>query len=292
MSVSPLLWTNLAAIGSTGGASTVPVAMLSTLWMTSAVAVVGYIVAWWSGSREGSGFMRWLVVAWLAHALALVIDVVGLGEGARFGFASALSATLWLVIAAHATERAASARRAAWRVLCVAGIVGVVLSVVFPGRLITVESPWAPLHWLLGLVASGLVGAAVVHAWLLDRSEHRLRAPRPAGAAVVAQAPALPLMTLERLTFRFVQAGFWMLTVALALGSVFALRSAAGWQWNHKTVFSLLAWSTLAALLAGRRVWGWRGRRATRWVYAGALFLFLAYVGSRFVFQVLLGRAA
>ena len=31
-------------------------------------------------------------------------------------------------------------------------------------------------------------------------------------------------------------------------------------------------------------------RRATRWVYAGALLLLLAYVGSRFVLEVLLGR--
>ena len=31
---------------------------------------------------------------------------------------------------------------------------------------------------------------------------------------------------------------------------------------------------------------GWRGRRATRWLYAGALLLLLAYAGSRFVLEV------
>jgi ABC-type uncharacterized transport system permease subunit len=40
------------------------------------------------------------------------------------------------------------------------------------------------------------------------------------------------------------------------------------------------------------RIWrGWRGQRATRWIYAGALLLLLAYVGTRFVLDVVLHRA-
>jgi ABC-type uncharacterized transport system permease subunit len=35
---------------------------------------------------------------------------------------------------------------------------------------------------------------------------------------------------------------------------------------------------------------GWRGRRATGWLYAGAVLLLLAYAGSRFVMQFVLGR--
>jgi ABC-type uncharacterized transport system permease subunit len=56
-------------------------------------------------------------------------------------------------------------------------------------------------------------------------------------------------------------------------------------------VFSLLGWAVFAALLAGRKLSGWRGRRATRWLYAGAALLLLAYAGSRFVMEVVLGRA-
>jgi ABC-type uncharacterized transport system permease subunit len=47
-----------------------------------------------------------------------------------------------------------------------------------------------------------------------------------------------------------------------------------------------------AALLAGRMLRGWRGRRATRWLYVGTALLLLAYVGSRFVLEVVLGRGA
>ena len=44
------------------------------------------------------------------------------------------------------------------------------------------------------------------------------------------------------------------------------------------------------SLLTGRRIFGWRGRRATRWLYFGALLLLLSYAGSRFVLEVLLQR--
>jgi ABC-type uncharacterized transport system permease subunit len=68
--------------------------------------------------------------------------------------------------------------------------------------------------------------------------------------------------------------------------------TAGRWRWDHKSVFSLLGWAVFTALLLGRHLRGWRGRRATRWLYAGATLLLLAYVGSRFVFEVLLGRGA
>jgi ABC-type uncharacterized transport system permease subunit len=78
-----------------------------------------------------------------------------------------------------------------------------------------------------------------------------------------------------------------VLTATLVLG----LATTVHWRWSdHKAVFSLLAWGVFAGLLAGRRLRGWRGRRATRWLYVGAVLLLLAYAGSRFVLEVLLGR--
>ena len=59
---------------------------------------------------------------------------------------------------------------------------------------------------------------------------------------------------------------------------------------NHKTVFGILSWLIFAALLGGRRLYGWRGRVAVRWTLTGFLMLVLAYLGSRFVLEVILGR--
>ena len=45
-----------------------------------------------------------------------------------------------------------------------------------------------------------------------------------------------------------------------------------------------------AALLFGRHRYGWRGRAALHWILAGTGLLVIAYVGSKFVLEVILGR--
>ena len=40
----------------------------------------------------------------------------------------------------------------------------------------------------------------------------------------------------------------------------------------------------------GRYIRGWRGRVAVRWTLAGFVLLLLAYVGTKFVLEVVLGR--
>jgi len=103
----------------------------------------------------------------------------------------------------------------------------------------------------------------------------------------------MPLLALERLTFRFVEAGFLMLTASLAAGAYFAMsfyQDHPGAALNHKTMFSALAWIIFAGLLLGRRWRGWRGRQALRVLYLGAGLLLLGYLGSRFVLEVILGR--
>jgi len=44
-------------------------------------------------------------------------------------------------------------------------------------------------------------------------------------------------------------------------------------------------------LLVGRARFGWRGKRAVRFLYVGSGLLLLAYVGSRFVVEIILGRS-
>ena len=86
-----------------------------------------------------------------------------------------------------------------------------------------------------------------------------------------------------------------LLTASLASGMVFSevlfgrpLRF--GHSAGHKTVFALLAWLVFGGLLAGRAAFGWRGRKALRWTFTGFVMLLLAYVGSRFVLEVVLRR--
>jgi ABC-type uncharacterized transport system permease subunit len=257
------------------------------LGLPSLLALAGYGAAALMGERFGSGLRTALLIGWIAHAVAIFVDIAGVGSevvAARFGFAPALSMTVWLVLAVYVVESRFVPLPGVRRTLAVLGIVVVALAWMFPGEIRpTAPSRWAPVHWVLGIASYGLFGAAVLHAAMLNRAE---RLMRPGAGAAIGAGKGMPLLQLERMTFRFVGAGFVVLSAALVLGAWFA----NPWRWDHKTVFSMLGWLVFAGLLAGRRAFGWRGPVATRGVYAGAGLLLLAYVGSRFVLEVLLHR--
>lgn len=259
------------------------------LWTlpASALAVLAYVLPVLAPSRLGDRTMRWLLtLGWCAHGLTL-LGLLG-GE-ARFGFAPALSVTAWLVLTAYAVERQFFPQLKVRWFIGILGAATVILALVFPGTALHVQaSAWLPLHWALGLSAYGMFAAAVVHAWMMTRAERHIR--------LALATPGLPLLALERLTFRFVGAGFVLLSATLLAGWLFAEQlygpGAEAWRWDHKRVFALLSWLTFALLLWGRQRWGWRGKRAVRVLYAGAVMLLLSYAGSRFVLEMLLGRGA
>ena len=256
------------------------------LTFPSVAALVCYLGATLQSERQARLLRAALLVGWIAHGLALAIDIAGIGSGipgARFGFAPALSLTVWLVLAVYQLESRLLPLPAARRALAACGAVVVVLAWIYPGRVHPqAASLWAPLHWLLGIASYGLFGVAVLHGLLLSRAERRMRRAPLEGAA---PGEGVPLLRLERLTFRFVAAGFIVLSAVIVLGAV-----GSTWRWEHKTVFSILSWIVFAGLLTGRRAFGWRGPKAAGWLYAGAALLLLAYVGSRFVLEVLLHR--
>jgi ABC-type uncharacterized transport system permease subunit len=150
------------------------------------------------------------------------------------------------------------------------------------------ELPAFKLHLLIAMLAYSLFTIASLHVLLMALLERRLHA----GNLPRALRALPPLLAMETLLFRIIWAGFILLTLTLASGVVYSeeLFGRAA-RFNHKTVFGVLSWLIFAALLAGRHLQGWRGRVAVRWTLAGFLMLVLAYLGSKFVLEVILGRA-
>jgi ABC-type uncharacterized transport system permease subunit len=263
-------------------------ASASPLSLTLAIAVAaGYSVSAMGATRLGTRAAKTLVwLAWLAHGVLLTMGMFGTVP--RFGFAPALSVTAWLIAAVYAIESHLYPLLQTRWALSALGAVAVLLAALFPGSpLHATASPWLPLHWALGIASYGLFGAAVVHAWFMTRAEERFR---------LAADPdsGMPLLTIERLTFRFVAAGFLLLSATLLVGLLFESQlysSTKPLKWYYEMGFSVLSWLTFAALIVGRARFGWRGKRAVRVLYIGAGLLLLAYVGSRFVLEIVLGRA-
>lgn len=246
-------------------------------------AALAYAVSAAGAARLGERGARFgLIAAWLLHLGAIATGLLG---QPRFGFAPALSITAWLVLTVYAVERQLFPQLQARWALAALGSVAVLLALFFPGKLLAGEaSPWLPLHLALGVASYGLFAAAAVHAWLMMRVEHSIRQGADASAG-------LPLLTLERLTFRFAGAGFVLLSATLVAGLFFSeTLYGQPMRFDHKTVFSILAWLVFAFLLLGRARFGWRGRSAVRVLYTGSVLLLLAYAGSRFVLEVILRR--
>jgi ABC-type uncharacterized transport system permease subunit len=260
-----------------------------TLWLGLPTAAAYALTALIGPRIAAARGHRLLVMPWVLHGLGLVFALFGSQEGmARFGFAPALSVTAWLMFTFYLLEQHWFPQlRVRWT-LAGLGAAVVLLAAIFPGApLLIATSPWLPLHWALGIASYGLFAAAVIHAWLMTRAEKNMRLG-------VDNHVGLALLTLERLTFRFVKAGFALLTATLAAGWLFGdslYGAQAAWRWDHKTVFSLLSWVAFAILLLGRHQFGWRGRTAVRVLYIGSGLLLLGYAGSRFVLEVILGRS-
>jgi ABC-type uncharacterized transport system permease subunit len=141
------------------------------------------------------------------------------------------------------------------------------------------------IHVISSVLAYAVLGLASAQALLLAWQERSLRQRR--ASSVLGLLP--PLQNMEALLFQLLGSGFALLSVSLLSGWLFVDNLLAQ-DLAHKTILSILAWVVFAALLQGRMRYGWRGRTAIRWTLAGFALLALAYVGTKIVLELILGR--
>lgn len=240
-----------------------------------------------------------LFVALLAHGVLLHTTIFP-RDAMVFGFAFALSAMFWLGAGIYWIESFFFPLDGLRLLVLPLAAAASLLPLFFGGvRVLTyAAAPLFKLHFIIANVAYGLFAIAALHAVLMLFAERRLHALRgslerhASGGWLASWLDTLPpLLTLEKLLFRLIGAGFVLLTLTLLSGILFSEQLIdRALTLDHKTVFALLSWLMFGALLTARRVSGWRGRAALRWVLVSFAALLLAYVGSRFVFEVLLHR--
>ncbi len=231
----------------------------------------------------------WLLPVTLAlHAWVAERSIVH-PDGFDLSLANALSVVAGLVAVIAWISGLLRSLPAIGAVVLPVAAVASLLPALMPGssRFAYAAQPWAAVHIAVALVAYALFMVAALQALVLIGLEKRLHGRLPDPAA--ADLP--PLLTLERFLFRLVTAGFVLLTFTLCSGMLFSEEIfGKPLVVSHKSVFSFLGWLTFGGLLWGRWRYGWRGRVALRWILAGTAFVFLAYLGYKFVLEVLLGR--
>ncbi|MES2318288.1 MAG: cytochrome c biogenesis protein CcsA [Pseudomonadota bacterium] len=245
-------------------------------------------------TRKGTLISGMTAAAWLLHAAALWTDMLANGT-VRIGFALMLSAALWISVAAYWIENRNFALDSLRQLVMPCAAAVSVLPVAFPGSLLPLHgmAPAFGWHIAVAILAYSILTIAAFHAVLMALQEARLHTrSAQAGwlASAIDQLPAL--LTMEKLLFRLIWIGFILLSLTVLSGVVFSEQLFGRvLRWDHKSVFTLLSWLLFAALLAGRQWRGWRGKTALRFTLAGFATLVLAYVGSRFVLEVVLHKA-
>lgn len=261
-----------------------------------ALAIYAWRVRWSSAAGVPGGLVstgaieHYAVLVPLGLHAVLIVRAIFAPGGLYLGVGNAVSAILWLTVliywAGNLVYRLEGLQSLVLPVAAVASFLPAVLPSVKP--LPNTELLVFKVHLLIAMLSYSLFTIASLHVLLMALIERRLHD----GSVPRALQGLPPLLAMETLLFRIIWAGFILLTATLATGVLYSeeLFGRAA-RFNHKTVFGVLSWIIFAALLAGRHVYGWRGRVAVRWTLTGFLMLVLAYVGSKFVLEVILGRA-
>lgn len=264
--------------------------MQTTFFIAAAIL---YAVCALLPSPRGAVISGVTALAWVLHGAALWPDMLANGT-LRVGFAFMLSAALWISVAVWWLENRNFALDGMRRMVMPCAALASLLPPLFPGSLMPAEAQTPAFGWhvAVALMAYSTLTIAAFHAVLMALQETRLHtrsAKKGWLGAAIDQLPAL--LTMEKLLFRMIAIGFVLLSLTVLSGIVFSEQLfGRALRWDHKNVFALLSWLLFAALLAGRRWRGWRGKTALRFTLAGFATLALAYVGSRFVLEVVLHR--
>jgi len=259
--------------------------------------VAAYLTLAWHFYRSrwqgGVGLLPTRMEPWLLGPVALlhglwVVQAILTPAGMDLGIGKAVSMLAALTVLSAFIGGIVNGMAGIYPVVLPLAALSLIIQWALPEQHVVVYNlPWFRAHMLVALASYSMLSIATLLALFMTVVEsnlHHLKSGR-----VLRHLP--PLLSLERMLFRVMLAGFLLLTAALISGSMFSHILTGHWfEINHKNVFSVISWLVFGGLLAGHFAFGWRGRVALRLTLVGAVTLLLAYLGSKFVLEVLLHR--
>lgn len=260
----------------------------SLLSLTALAALVPASVATLRAGAKRDA-IYWALIG-VALAGPLVRVLVEIAPAWRTGFSGALWVTLvasiaiFIVLAATAREM--------WRLtpillpyLLLLGVIAMVWDQA-PGRPLTpAPAVWLDIHIIVSVATYGLLTIAAVAGFAVLVQERALKTKRRTTLSQILPAVA----TCEQLQGQLLAASEVVLGLGLLTGMATEYFVAGRLlSFDHKTLFSVLAFVVIGILLIVQARSGVGGRRAARFVLLAYLLLTLAYPGVKFVTDVLL----
>lgn len=168
------------------------------------------------------------------------------------------------------------------------GLITLLAGALFSGNTLSTDQipQGMGFHIALAIPTYGILFVAFAQACLLIIQDRQLQKPNPGNIL-----PALPaIQTMESNLFWLTLLGFLLMTANLIIGMASNLRySGSILEFNHHILLSIIAWIGFGSLLLGRKIAGWRGEIAAKWTIIAFAILVLAYFGTRFVNDLVLG---
>lgn len=259
----------------------------------AAYAAVGLLLAARLSRGEApAGTARTLLLAGVLaavvfHGWVLYRDLQ-LGPALNLSLTSAFSLVAWVVACLYLLASLARPIDNLGVVILPLAALTVLVEWLWPAQLpIPLSSRPQAVHIVVSFLAYALLCLAAVQSLMLLAQERRLRRKHAGG--FVRALP--PMQTMESVMFQMLALGFVLLSLTLVSG-VFFSEDLLGkpLPFTHHVVLAALAWAVYGVLLLGRWRFGWRGRQAVWWTLGGFALLVLAYFGTKFVLEVILGR--
>ena len=231
-----------------------------------------------------------LPVALVLHGMLVYTGIVA-DDALNLGVANSISLIIWLTVAIYWLASLAvpglASIQGLWTPIA---LLAVLLQAFVPSRYLVHYGgdPLFTLHFVIAMLAYSLFIVATMHAVVMLAAQKWLH--RGVMPPFLSSLP--PLLEMEALLFRILFAAFVLLTLTVVSGVFFSEQLFnRPFRFTHKTFFGMLSWAIFAGLLWGRHFRGWRGKRAVYWTLWGFAALLLAYLGSKFVLEIILQRS-
>ena len=188
--------------------------------------------------------------------------------------------TAWVLVAIYLFLEYRHRITALGAFVCLAALAMLVPAVALPKEIDTalqlsaMGNAWSMPHIVTSLVSYACFalafGASLAYAW-----QQRLLKAKRLG---VLQQHLPPLHTVDRLAYEMVMLGFFMLTLSIVTGALWAETTRGHfWSWNPKETWALITWLVFAGYLHIRVISGWQGKWANRLVITGFTCVLITY---------------
>jgi cytochrome c-type biogenesis protein CcsB len=224
-----------------------------------------------------------LLIGFGFHTLAIALKYSLIGHFPVTTFRESLSFFAWAIIGAYLLIQLRFNIRVLGSFLTPLAAIMMISSSFLPSQ----SAPGPPLlrsFWLLIHVVTIFLGNGVFAIAFLAGLMYLIQEKEIKSKHLGKLYHRLPsLEVLDALNYQCLIIGFPLLTVGMLSGSLYAQATLGSfWRWDPKEVWSLITWLLYAALLHGRLVSGWRGRRSAQISILGFLVLIFSFVGINF----------